>query len=111
MRGINDYKIPIHSIRMLMNLKQALLDDNDLSLKVTRCGSIAAAHHFDDLIEAALDLETDYHSLRNEYIAVREENRMYHELLGDRAPDQLLEEEKAQIQALVKGWEESDEDA
>lgn len=96
------------AIQLLVYLRQACFDDVNLSLKATRCGSIAAAHIIDDLISNALRLETDYHDAVTNLSAERQENAAYHELFEGYTPDILNEKEKEQIRAIVSEWRADD---
>lgn len=97
------------AIQLLVYLRQACFDDDALSLKATRCGSIAAAHIIDDLIGNALRLETHYHDAVTSLYAERQENAAYRELFGGYTPDILNEKEKEQIRAIVSDWRADDE--
>ena len=104
----NKPTISPRAIQLLVYLRQACFKDNDLSLKATKCGGIAAAHIIDDLIGNALRMETDYYDTMTNLRAEREENAAFHELFGGYTPDILNEKETAQIKAIVSEWEEQE---
>ena len=97
-------------IHMLMKIKQACMEDNDLSLKVTSCEKFAAARYIDDLIECAVKLETaceDYFDAME-----RNENdcQAYYNLLDGYEPDMLTDAQIAEGKALVKKGKGEDEE-
>ena len=98
------------AIQLLIDIKLELIADNDLALKLTGCGKIAAARILDDLIKTVLELETKYASAREELVYIRKENVAYGELFEDFKPDMLSDEEKAQLRALVAEWRQADEE-
>lgn len=101
--------IPARSISMLVQIKQALLADNELAYKVTGCGKFVAARHIDDLITNACKLESLYHDCRANYNLEHERVKEFHKLLGGFEPDILSDEEKAEVTALVEKWRQNDE--
>ena len=101
---------PSRAIHMLVDIKLELIADNDLALKLTGCGKIAAARILDDLIKTVLEIETAYASARSELEYIRKENVAYNELFEGFAPDMLSDEEKAQLRALVAEWKRADEE-
>lgn len=105
----DEIRIPARSISMLVTMKQRIMEDNDLSCKVSDCGKYAAAHYIDELIHNVLELERRYHENLFYYSAVKDENKEYSDLFDGYTPDLLDEEEKAEVQALVKKWREKDE--
>ena len=107
---MNKPKLNPRWIQLLLKIKQACMEDNDLSMKVTGCGKLAAARYIDELIACAVKLETaceDYFEAmeRNE-----NECQAYYELLGGYEPDMLTDAQIAEVKALVKKWKESDEE-
>ena len=98
------------AIHMIIDIKLELIADNDLALKLTGCGKIAAARILDDLIKTVLEIETAYASAREELVYIRKENVEYGELFEDFTPDMLSDEEKAQLRALVAEWRQVDEE-
>lgn len=105
----DDIRIPARSISLLVTMKQRIMEDNDLSIEVSDCGRYAAAHYIDELIQNSLEMERRYHETMDYYRLEKDENEEYKELLGGYTADLLNEEEKAEVQALVKKWKEKDE--
>lgn len=102
--------IPARAISVLLQMKQAMLADNALAIKVSGCGKIAVANYIDDLIAKATKLETLYHDYRESFNREYETVKEYLNLLGY-TPDQLNDEEKAELRALVEKWRKKDEEA
>lgn len=107
----NPPRIPPRSISLLVTIKQNLMDDNDLSLKVAECGKYAAARYIDDLIENALALERRLHEIEEQYLYTKRENAEYAELLCGYSADTLTDDVKEKIRAIVKEWEKEEADS
>lgn len=107
---MDECKIPARSISMLVQIKQALLADNELAHKVTGCGKFVATHYIDDLIANACKLESLCHDYRANYNLEHERVKEFHKLLGGFEPDILSDEEKAEVAALVEKWRQKDEE-
>lgn len=106
----NPPRIPPRAISLLVTIKQNLMDDNDLSLKVAECGKYAAAKYIDDLIANALELERRFHEIEEQYLYTKRENAEYAELLCGYSADILTDDVKEEVHALVRKWEEADSD-
>lgn len=106
----NPPRIPTRAISLLVTIKQNLMDDNDLSLKVAEYGKYCAAKYIDDLIANALELERRFHSIEDQYLYTKRENDEYTELLCGYSADILTDDEKEEVHALVRKWKESDSD-
>lgn len=104
-----DLRIPARSIRMLVQIKQFFLCNNEIAMKASNCGNIVVAHHIDDLIESAIKIETAYHNCRISLEIEREENEKYRALFEDYSPDWLTPAEQAEVKALVEKWRKADE--
>ena len=104
----NPIVITPNAVHMLVKIRQACFADNGVSLRVTGCGSIAAAHIIDDLITNVLALETEYRRVSIDLKAEREENAEYREMLGDYTVDELNDDEKEKLRALVAEWQKAD---
>ena len=106
----NPPRIPQRAISLLVTIKQNLMDDNDLSLKVAECGKYAAARYIDDLITNALELERRCHDIEDRYLDTKEENEKFMEILCGFTPDILTDDVKEEVHALVRKWEEAESD-
>lgn len=106
----NPPRIPPRAISLLVTIKQNLMADNDLSFKVAECGKYAAAGYIDNLITNALALERRFHSIEEQYLCTKRENDEYTELLCGYSADMLTDEEKEEVHAIVRKWEETDSD-
>lgn len=107
---MSDRYIPARSISMLVTIKQQLMADNAMCLKVSGCGKIGMASCIDNLIHKACVLETLYNDYRTSYTLEKEENDAYRDLLGDFTADMLTDDEKAELHALVEKWRQKDEE-
>ena len=106
----NPPRIPPRAISLLVTIKQNLMDDDDLSLKVAECGKYVAAKYIDDLIANALELERRFHEIEEQYLYTKKENAEYAELLCGYSADILTDDEKEEVHALVRTWKEADSD-
>ena len=95
---------------MLLAIKQACMEDNDLSNKVCGCGRMAVAHYMDELIACVVKLETACEEYFSAMEREEEENQAYRDLLGDYTPDMLKDSERADLAAIVKMWQEADKE-
>ncbi|MGN1369959.1 MAG: hypothetical protein ACI4WX_13900 [Aristaeellaceae bacterium] len=97
-------------IHLLLTIKHACMEDNDLSEKVCRCGKFAVAHYMDELIACAVKLETAC----EEYFAAmereEEENQAFYDLFEGYTPDIMTDEHIAELKAMVKKWNGEHED-
>ena len=93
-------------VGLLMDIRAALMDNNDLSLKVARRGWIAAVNGLDTAIETIVKLES-LHAINERQLADNAELlTMYRNMLGDYNADMLSDERKAELKALVDKWQE-----
>lgn len=97
-------------IHLLLTIKHACMEDNDLSMKVTGCGKLAAARYIDELIACAVKLETACEEYFDAMERNEEENTAYYELLEGYTPDLLTEAERADVKAIVNKWKEADKE-
>ena len=104
----NPPRIPPRAISLLVTIKQNLMADNDLSIKVAECGKYVAARYIDDLIANALALERVFIDFEDRYLYEKEENEEYAELLCGYVPDMMDDEVKEKIRAIVKEWEKEE---
>lgn len=94
---------------LLMDIRAALMDNNDLSLKVTRRGWIAAVNGLDGAIEMIVKLES-LHAMHERQLADNAELlTMYDSMLGGYDGNTLTDDRKAKLKALVDKWQEEDE--
>lgn len=108
-----EIKIPARSISVLVEIKQKLLEDNDLSLKISGCGKLAVAHYIDELIASATKMETLYNDYKTQYHLLCELRNGYYKLLHH-YPEDINDERKTELKALVDKWlaeDEEEEDA
>ena len=99
----NPPRIPPRAISLLVTIKQNLMDDDDLSLKVAECGKYVAAKYIDDLIANALELERRFHGIEDRYLDTKEENEKFTEILCGFTPDILTDKEKQEIIRTLSG--------
>ena len=104
-----DTSITRRIVGQLMDIRAALMDNNDLSLKVARRGWIAAVNGLDTAIERIVKLES-LNAMKERQLADNAELlTMYRNMLGDYDADTLSDERKAELKALVDKWQEEDE--
>ena len=96
-------------VGQLMDIRTALMDNNDLSIKVARRGWIAAVNGLDRAIEMIIKLES-LHAMHERQLADNAELlTMYDSMLGGYDDNTLTDERKAELKALVDKWQEEDE--
>ena len=96
-------------VGQLMDIRAALMDNNDLSLKVARRGWIAAINGLDMAIEMIVKLESK-HAMNERQLADNAELlTMYDSMLGGYDGNTLTDERKAELKALVDKWQKEDE--
>ena len=96
-------------VGQLMDIRAALMDNNDLSLKVARRGWIAAVNGLDRAIEMIVKLES-LHAMNERRLADNAELlTMYNSMLGGYDDNNLTDERKAELKALVDKWQKEDE--
>lgn len=103
--------IPARSIQMLVTIKQSLLSDNDLCMKVTKFGKLAMANNMDDLIGNVCRLETLYHDYCCTYKLTKSTLDEIDKLMDGYTPDELSQDRLAELQALIHKWQKQDEEA
>lgn len=101
----NPPRIPPRAISLLVTIKQNLMADNDLSLKVAECGKYVAAKYIDDLIANALELERRLWNIEDQFLYTIRENDEYAKLFCGYSADTLTDDVKEKIRAIVKEWE------
>ena len=91
-----------------MDIRAALMDNNDLSLRVARRGWIPAVNILDRAIEMIVKLES-LHAMNERQLADNAELlTMYDSMLGGYDGNTLIDERKAELKALVDKWQEDD---
>ena len=96
-------------VGQLMDIRAALMDNNDLSIKVARRGWIAAVNGLDMAIEMIINLES-LHAMHERQLADNAERlTMYNSMLGGYDDSTLTDERKAELKALVDKWNKEDE--
>lgn len=96
-------------VGQLMDIRAALMDNNDLSLKVARRGWIAAVNGLDRAIEMIVKLES-LHAMHERQLANNAEQlKMYDSILGGYDGNTLTDERKAELKALVDKWQKEDD--
>ena len=96
-------------VGQLMDIRAALMDNNDLSIKVARRGWIAAVKGLDMAIEMIVKLESQ-HAMNERRLADNAELlTMYNSMLGGYDDNILTDERKAELKALVDKWQKEDE--
>ena len=103
-------RIPVRPLTMLLDIKQALMRDNDLSIKVAKCGKQVVADYIDRLVSSVMMLETYCDKYEGYFKIYREECEAYAELLCGLSTDQLTNEEKEQIKAFARTVIKKDEE-
>ena len=107
---MNKPKLNPRWIHLLITIKQACMEDNELSMKVTGCGKLAAARYIDDLIACAVKLETACEDYFEAMERNKNECQEYYELIEGFTPDMLSDAQIAEVKAIVKKWKEADEE-
>ena len=95
---------------MLLKIKQACMEDNDLSAKVCGSGKFVVARYMDDMIACVMELETACEEYFDAMELNKNECQAYYDLLEGFTPDMLNDEQIADVKALVKKWDKADED-
>ena len=108
---MNKEYISRRALYTLIIIKRKLMEDNDLALKVSESGSLAVAHHIDEIMCGIMKMETDLYDYKIKLKANVEENEDYMNLLGGYTADMLSDEEREKVSALVKEFEKSDEES
>ena len=92
-----------------MDIRAALMDNNDLSLKVARRGWCAALGGLEKAIEYIITLESMCAEYKCKIADDKALIEMYSNMLGDYDADMLSDDRKAELKALVDKWQEEDE--
>lgn len=107
------FEIDTHTTRrivgLLLDIRAALMRDNNLSLRVARRGCFAATDALDTTIETLIELESAYEQCKMERDGQKELVEMYSNMLGDYDAETLSDERKAELKALVDKWQKEDE--
>ena len=104
-----ELRIPSRGIAMLVSIKQGLLADNDLCMKVCRLGKLAMANYMDELIKTICMLETQYHDYKCTFLITKGTLDEIDNLMNGYTPDMLSDERLDEIKKLVNKWAEEDE--
>lgn len=96
-------------VGLLMDIRAALMDNNDLSLKVARRGWYTALAGLENAIEQIITLESLCAIYKRQRADDKELLEMYSNMLGDYDDNTLSDERKAELKALVDKWQEEDE--
>ncbi len=96
-------------VGLLIDIRAALMDDNDLSLKVARMGWIAAVNYLDAAIEKIVKLESLCAMYKRQHADDKEMLDMYRNMLSYYDDNTLSDKRKAELKALVDKWHAEDE--
>ena len=96
-------------VGLLMDIRAALMDNNDLSLKVARRGWCVALRDLEKAIEYIITLESMCVEYKGMIADDKVQLEMYSNMLGDYDADMLSDERKAELKALVDEWQKEDE--
>lgn len=106
-----EYPVKPKAISMLVKIRQALMvDDGNLSLKLTGLGKYGAGDLLADTIAAIQHTEQQCYKAMDQLQQECEINKMYQTLLGDYYPDTMTDAQKADIAALVAKWDKESEE-
>lgn len=105
----NDTRTTRRIVVLLMDIRTALMDNNDLSLNVARRGWFAAVNDIDEAIEKIVRLESLCAIQKRQLEDNAELLTMYKSMLGDYDDGTLSDERKAELKALVDKWLKEDE--
>ena len=94
----------------MMDIRAALMDNNDLSLKVARRGWIVAVGDLEEAIEQIITLESIYAIYKRQRADDKEMLEMYRNMLGNYDDNTLSDARKAELKVLVDKWQEEDEE-
>ena len=108
---MNKEYISNRAMYTLIIIKRRLMEDNDLALKGSESGSLAVAHHIDEIMSGIMRMESDLFDCQMKLKSEKEENKGYRELLGGYTADMLSDEEREKVSELVKEWEKTDEES
>ena len=96
-------------VGQLMDIRAALMDNNDLSIMVARRGWIVAVNGLDRAIEMIIKLES-LHAMHERQLAGNAELlTMYASMLGGYDDNTLTDDRKAELKALVDKWNKENE--
>lgn len=96
-------------VGLLMDIRSALMENNDLSLKVARRGWCVALGDLETAIKYIITLETVCVEYKCKIADDKVQLEMYSNMLGDYDADTLSDERKAKLKALVDKWQKEDE--
>lgn len=105
----SDVRATRRTVELLMDIRSALMDDNDLSLNVARRGWIAAVNDLDRAIEMIVGLESLCAIRKRQLADNKELLTMYDNMLGGYDEETLPADRKAELKALVDKWQKEDE--
>ena len=94
----------------LIIIKDKLLENNELSLEVSETGSAVSARHIDTVVSSYMSMESELIELRAKWLAEKDENAMWREIMGGYTVDMLSADEAAELRALVAKWEAKDDE-
>lgn len=97
-------------VGLLMDIRAALMDNNDLSLKVARRGWYVALEGLENAIEQIITLESMCAMYKRQRADDKEMLEMYRNMLGDYDDNTLSDARKAELKVLVDKWQEEDEE-
>lgn len=96
-------------VGLLMDIRAALMDNNDLSLKVARRGWCVALADIETAIGYIITLETVCAEYKCKIADDRAQIEMYSNMLGGYDDGALSDERKAELKVLVDKWHAEDE--
>lgn len=91
-------------IGRLLNLRKAVMDDNNMAIAAMGVGKSVAVDTIDNIIKYLLDLSREYTEVCYMYKYVAEEASAYEYLTHDITPDEMDDVMKGEIMQLADAW-------
>lgn len=97
-----EYPVKPKAISILTRIRQVIMEnDGSLALKIADCRKYVVGDMIADTIAAINRTEQQCCKALEALEKEREQNDLYSELLGGRAPDELTDAQKAELAALL----------
>lgn len=103
---MNEYTVHPSAIAMLVKIRQEIMRDERLAMRLTDNGQYGSADMLATIIANIQRMEQRISKQEDDMRIAEQINKRYYDVLGDYDPDTMSARQRAELDALVAKWDE-----
>lgn len=103
---MNEYTVHPSAIAMLVKIRQEIMHDERLAMRLTDNGQYGSADMLATIITNIQRMEQRISKQEDDMRIAEQINKRYYDVLGDYDADTMSARQKAELDALVAKWDE-----